>query len=305
MIVVGGENLIDLVQITDREGLPAFRAVPGGSQYNCARALGRLGLRPHYITPISSDKMGDLLAATLTQSGGTVASARLPVPSSLALVTLDAGQPAYQFYREGTAERAVTLESLRSCLPSQTRLFQLGSLSLCDGEDAQAWAEFFVELADKGIACCLDPNVRPAFVQDRRAYIARLEHLISVARLVKVSDEDLAWLYPGTDIEHKVQALAAQSKAALFVLTKGAEGARLIARQATASVEAIQVTEVQDTVGAGDTFMAALIYQLLQNPDLGSRAELERLGRFCAKAAAINCRRTGCNPPTLDEIEAY
>lgn len=302
MIVVGGENLIDLVQVREADGLPEFRAVPGGSQYNCALALGRLGTSPRYITPISTDSMGALLAGALEKSGVHVQGARVDAPSSLAVVTLDNGQPSYQFYREDTAERQVTMDSLTSSLPSDISVFQIGSLSLCDGEDADLWADLFVSLADKGVYCTLDPNVRAVFVKDRASYVARIERMITAASLVKISDEDLDWLYPGVDLIEKSKSLLAGSKAQVFVLTKGAEGSVFLTENGMVSVPADTVDNLADTVGAGDTFMAALIYQLQGQQGVPSNTDLARVGAFAAKAAAINCTRTGCNPPTLAEM---
>ena len=303
MITVGGENLIDLVQISEGKGLPEFRALPGGSQFNCASALGRLGTRPHYITPISTDSMGKLLADALLESGVVVASDRIAAPSSLAVVTLSDGQPSYQFYRDGTAERLVESEQLKALVPTRTKVFQIGSLSLCNGDDADVWAGLFTDLAQQGIACTLDPNVRAGFVTDPAAYRHRIERMMAVAAMVKLSDEDLGWLYPDADAEDMVMRLAAGSQARLFVLTKGSAGATLITPSCRIEVEAAPVTKLQDTVGAGDTFMAALIYQFLHAPDFASEATVRDVGRFAAKAAAINCERVGCNPPTLDEIQ--
>ena len=162
--------------------------------------------------------------------------------------------------------------------------------------------KLFTDLAQRGVACTLDPNVRPAFVTDPATYRSRLEGMMKVASLVKLSDEDLGWLYPDADPETKAAELAAGSQAQLFVLTKGSQGASLITRSHRVEVEAAPVSALQDTVGAGDTFMAALIYQFLQSPDFGSEAAIRDVGRFAAKAAAINCERVGCNPPSLDEI---
>ena len=302
MIVVGGENLIDLVQVRDADGLPEFRAVPGGSQYNCALALGRLGANPRYITPISTDSMGDLLADALLKSGVHVQGARVDAPSSLAVVTLDKGQPSYQFYREDTAERQVSMDSLRSSLPADISVFQIGSLSLCDGDDADLWADLFINLSEEGVYCTLDPNVRAVFVKDRTSYIARIERMIAAASLVKISDEDLGWLYPDADLVAKSKELLSTSKAQVFVLTQGAEGAIFFTKDSQVTVPAVKVENLADTVGAGDTFMAALIYQLQGQRAAPLDTELASVGAFAAKASAINCTRTGCNPPTLAEV---
>lgn len=299
MIVVGGENLIDLVQV--EEGTK-FQATPGGSQYNCALALGRLGLRPTYITPISNDSMGDLLVHTLTECGVDVASPRVDTPSSLALVTVDQGQPSYRFYRDRTAERMITREQLIKSVPRETKIFQLGSLSLCDGIDAEIWSDLFLDLSRKGVICSLDPNIRPTFIKDRTSYIARLEKLMSVASVIKLSDEDLTWLYPKENLEAKAAELASWPLAKLVVLTKGKDGASMFSQERIVRIPASTVSNLCDTVGAGDTFMAALIFKLIDDLDLSSNHTLKEIGDFAAKAAAINCARAGCDPPYLHEL---
>lgn len=305
MICIGGENLVDLVEVDTHDGLPRFKAIPGGSPFNCALALGRLGVQPHYLTPISTDAMGDLIEAELKRSGVNIASSRVESPSSLAVVSINNGQPSYQFYRDNTAERQVTMESLEKSLPALPGIFQVGSLALCDGDDADCWADLFVSLANQGTYCTLDPNVRPSFVQDRPRYMARLERMIARASLVKISDEDLGWLYPDADLETKAGELLECSDAEVLVLTRGSQGALMMTAEATVTVPAKKIARLADTVGAGDTFMAALIYKLHENRGTLDANALAGIGTFAAKAAAINCMRVGCNPPTPDEIQAW
>ena len=142
--------------------------------------------------------------------------------------------------------------------------------------------------------CTLDPNVRAVFVKDRVSYVARIERMIAPTSLVKISDEDLGWLYHDADLVAKSKELLSTSKAQVFVLTQGADG-YFFTKDNQVTVPAVKVDNLADTVGAGDTFMSALIYQLQGQQAAPSDTELARVGAFAAKASAINCSRTGCN----------
>ena len=162
MLFVGGENLIDLVQLDQQDGLPLYQAIPGGSPFNLAIAAGRQGLQTGYLTPISTDKSGDLLAARLDQAGVVLAGGRHPAPSSLAMVTLTNGVPSYSFYRDGTAERQISEDRLTAALTTDARLFHIGSLALAGGADADVWEALSARCKQAGIAVSLDPNGGPA-----------------------------------------------------------------------------------------------------------------------------------------------
>ncbi|MEX0970510.1 MAG: carbohydrate kinase [Paracoccaceae bacterium] len=305
MIVVGGENLIDLIQQPSGH----FAAIAGGSPYNTARAAARQGQPTGYLTPVSSDRFGDILADTFTADGGILLSPRATVPSSLAVVTLSGGQPAYQFYREGTAERAVTGNSLVAALPDAARIFSVGSLALAGLHDGPAWAACFKVAKARGLFCAIDPNIRPAFIADEPAFRDRLAALLADADMVKLSDEDIAWISPDLPVKEAAAALAAQHDIPLLVLTLGAEGALAFHNGTTHRQDGIPATPLLDTVGAGDTFMGSLLAQMqefaLDQPGALAALSTARLAKIlhrAAKAAAINCTREGCNPPLLAEL---
>ena len=162
MIVIGGENLIDLIQIsTSADGRPVYQAVPGGSPYNTAIAAARQGQPTGYLTPISSDSLGELLASHIQADNVRLLSPRASEPSSLAVVSLNNGQPSYQFYRENTAERMVTGAGLTAALAPETRIFSVGSLALSGLHDGPAWAECYHNAHARGVFCAIDPNIRP------------------------------------------------------------------------------------------------------------------------------------------------
>jgi len=307
MLFVGGENLIDLVQLDQQDGLPLYQAIPGGSPFNLAIAAGRQGLQTGYLTPISTDKSGDLLAARLDQAGVVLAGGRHPAPSSLAMVTLTNGVPSYSFYRDGTAERQISEDRLTAALTTDARLFHIGSLALAGGADADVWEALSARCKQAGIAVSLDPNVRAGLIADPDSYRARLARMMQLADIIKLSDDDLTWIYPDQSEQDALAQLVKDSGASVLVLTRGENGASLFHDGQWHDEPVAPMDELKDTVGAGDTFMATMLVWLVQNEAIGQLAGLSlgdklAMVRRAAQAAAINCSRQGCNPPFADEM---
>lgn len=310
MILVGGENLIDFIQDPADGGHPAYRAVPGGAPFNVAKATARQGCDVGYLTPFSGDTLGQLLETDLmAERGIKKLHAGSDLPTSLAVVSLTDGQARYQFYRQGTAERDVTVEALQAAVPNVARGIFVGSLAITDGTDAAAWTALYTGLHRTGLFTALDPNIRAAFIHDRPSYLARLEGLLRETDLLKLSDEDIAWLAPGEDPRQAARDIAARTPAGLTVLTLGSAGAMAISDGAEVTVPVHPVPDLKDTVGAGDTFMGTLLAQSARTGRLSSDAlramsieEVRGLLTLAAKAAAINCGRSGCNPPDLADL---
>jgi fructokinase len=310
MISVGGENLIDLVSgAAAANGLPQYTANPGGSPFNVAMAAGRQGQDVAYLTPVSEDALGDLLAERLEQSHVRIVAPRVPNPTSLAIVSITDGIPSYAFHRNGTAERQVSIDSLERDMPAATTLFHVGSLGLVDGDDADTWEAFFADCQRRGLMTSLDPNVRPGLIADRDGYVARIKRMMRHADVFKLSDEDLEWLYPDRQLEAALADCRADCNAALFVLTLGGEGSRAFLGDIEIQADAPAVDNLVDTVGAGDTYMATLLSWVVES-DLAARAALAAIDEAvlraalhrAATAAAINCGRSGCNPPWRNEL---
>lgn len=319
MIAVGGENLIDLVAEaqTGNDGAHTgansgarYLPIPGGGPFNVAMAAGRQGQNVTYLTPISSDAFGGLLAHCLDDAAVTIAAPRVSQPTSLAVVSLGAnGTPSYSFHRNDTAERQVTLDRLASWMPAATKIFHVGGLALIDGADADAWEHQFLNCKAKKILTSLDPNVRPALITERAPYGARIRRMMQAADVLKLSDEDLLWLYPDRPLEQALADCRADCGAALFVLTLGADGARGFVNDLAVHVPSTPVKTMVDTVGAGDTFMASLL-GWASTTGRDSRTALEQTDEasltaalsHAAKAAALNCGRSGCNPPWSHEL---
>ena len=308
MITIGGENLIDYVQTEVKDGLPVYTAIPGGSCYNVAIAAARQGQTVSYVTPISTDSLGNVLAQRLIDDGIQLATPRTDAPTSLAVVSVNNGQPSYQFYRSDTADRQITPDTLDAAISDQTRVFHIGSLALIEGADADLWEQRFATLAANDVITSLDPNARPVVVKDKDQYVARLLRVMKHVRVLKLSDEDLEYLAPDQPLMEAFEQICSETQAAIIILTKGADGAVVRCGSAQFDVAAAQADPLVDTVGAGDTFMGTLLVEIsktgLSASKLGSIAkdELARIVTRAARAAALNCQSAGCNPPYEQDL---
>jgi len=306
LVAVGGENLIDLIVDGDQR-----EAVEGGSPYNVAIALGRQGAETAYISPISQDKWGDGLLARLVASGVRHTGPRLAEPTTMAIATKDGGRVDYTFERDGTAETMVDLASMKQALPSETAAFHVGSLALIGGANADAWVDLCAACRADGRFVSIDPNVRPALLDDAAPYKARIERAVATTDLLKLSDEDLEFLYPDLGFDDAVSAVRAQTSAPLVIVTLGAEGALGFVGDIQVKVPAATPSPFQDAVGAGDTFMATTLATLAARDALSaealkglSREDLEAIMTRAAMAAKLNCEQQGCEPPTLGALDA-
>jgi fructokinase len=295
MILVGGENLIDMIQVDNQYQTALFKAIPGGSPYNLALAAGRQGVRVGYVTPISEDSHGDRLVANLLGSNVQLLGSRVPEPTSLAMV-------------EGTAERLVTLDKLTKNLTGDVAIFHIGSLALAGGSDALVWEEFLVKAMDRGVKVSLDPNVRPSLVAEPDVYRQRIKRLMTKVDILKLSDEDLLWLFnENTDESSALSELRTIANAELLILTRGSKGSSIWHNDKWYEAPAYPVDKLSDTVGAGDTFMASVLVWLIKNENMKRLGVLELkekqdLQYYASKAASLNCKKQGCNPPWENEL---
>ena len=309
MLVVGGENLIDLVQQVQNEGAePVYNAIPGGSPFNMAIAAGRQQVQTRYLTPISTDIHGDMLFARLQAAHVKAVAARVAAPSSLALVNLSQGVPSYQFYRENTAERQITAEGLAGNFTADDKIFHIGSLALAAISDSKLWVQTVLDCKSKGMLISFDPNVRPGLVEDPIAYREVIYKMFDLSDIIKCSDEDLTFIYQDDNLDVlKKRVLETINSRKIFVITQGEQGAFFLDGEQFYHSKAILAEPFTDTVGAGDTFMSSMIAYLVHGNWVGRMDKLgfddkRKMVEYAAHAAAINCSRQGCNPPTLDEL---
>ena len=306
MIICCGEALIDMLPRELPDGSPVFMPVAGGAVFNTAIALGRLGEETGFFSGISTDVMGETLIHALEASkvdhSPCTRSAR---PTTLAFVTLKDGHAEYAFYDEMTAGRMLDPTALPE-IGNTVDAMHFGAISLISEPCGSAYEALALREAPNRVIS-LDPNIRAGFVTDVIAYRARLERMLAVADIIKVSDDDLAWLAPGEEFADWAGNWLGKS-AAIVVLTRGSKGALALTRSGEVTVPAIP-TQVVDTVGAGDTFNAGLLAGIrraghLSRSGLASLPgeALETALNLAVRTAAVTVSRAGANPPWAHEL---
>jgi fructokinase len=310
MILCCGDALFDIFA-EDGGSTSSVRldARVGGSPLNVAIGLSRLGRKSAYLAKISRDMLGSRIIAHLEHEGvDTSLAIRADNPTTLAIVALDRGGVAsYSFYTEGTADRSLMRSELPEELPAAIRVVHVASYSTALEPTASS-LQTLVESQSQRRFISYDPNVRPSIVPDRAVWRERFERLRPHAHLIKVSEEDIAFLVPGSD-PLAVAMDWARHGPSLVVLTRGDAGAvGITARGVRNSVPGCKVT-VADTVGAGDTFQAALLTWLGEKQRLEreaaahlSESELHCLLSFAARAAAVTCTRRGADMARRHEV---
>ncbi len=300
MILVAGEALVDLTPARCGDGT-GYLPRPGGSPYNVALGLGRLDVPVGFLGRLSTDTFGRLLREHLQASQVSLTYVLdAEEATTLAFVHLsDDEEPEYAFYTEGTAGRVLMPEHLPVVPEGAAMHFGSFSLAL---EPGASTLEGLMRRESRRRLISLDPNVRPGLVADQDAYLQRLEGLVRLADLVKVSRADLAWLYPGQAPEAVASRWLGLGPA-LVLVTRGKDGATALGVTAHASAATPPVTVV-DTVGAGDAFTSAALAWLHRHDALDRRgletlgaAELEALLAFANSIAADTCTRPGADPP--------
>jgi fructokinase len=328
VLSVLGELVVDLLPVpgagAGRDGTaPQYLARPGGNALNVAVAAGRLGTPVRLLARLGTGPLAADLRRHAELSGVDGAGfVQAEEPVSLAVVGLGPdGSPDYGFHVLGAADWQWTDDELAGVVPETTGILHVGSISSWTAPGSEAIARLAERLAGSGgVLISVDPNIRPMLAEgrvgaglgnSRDVVRARLDRLVDLADVVKVSAEDLAWLEPGQDDLDEATARWAERGPALVLLTDGGEplrvgrpGHQVLRRQPP------QVT-VADTVGAGDSLAAGLLSGLLaagvtSRPALESLPddELIRMVDDAALVAALNCARVGPAPPTRAELDA-
>ena len=292
-IWVCGEVLIDI--------LPSGPVV-GGGPANTAKALARLGHDVHFIDGISSDAFGQSARSELLNDGVNLDLALASdKPTCTATVTLDdAGGASYEFLIDGTA----TFDFAASWLPDpyryQPQVLHIGTLVTVIEPGASALYDWVISVAELA-PIVFDPNIRPSVMPDRDLYEAAVEKWAALSAVIKVSDDDLAWLFPGQAIEDVANRWI-NDGAFLVVVTQGVNGLMGYTSEGRVEVPGVKV-DVVDTVGAGDTVGAIVVEAMLTHGLVALRGDVLRgvLTRAAA-AAAITCSRKGAQPPYKHEL---
>lgn len=298
-IWVCGEVLIDLIPGADGVRMGHV----GGGPANTAKALARLGRDVQFIAGISTDEDGlavrkELLADEVKLDLALTSDK----PTCLAIVSLDAsGSASYEFKTAGTATFDFSLAWLPDPARYQPNVLHIGTLATVISPGADVLYDWALRVAEFA-PIVFDPNIRPAVLADRDPYEAAVEKWAAISSVIKVSDDDLAWLYPGQNYAD-VAARWISDGAALVVVTRGAQGIVGFTSEGAVQVEGAKVT-VADTVGAGDTVGAIIVEAMIEKGVLALtgdvlRATLQR----ATVAAGITCSRKGAQPPYKHELK--
>ncbi|MFJ4170955.1 carbohydrate kinase [Paenarthrobacter sp. NPDC089714] len=290
-VVVVGEALIDIVESPD-----GSTEYPGGSPANVAYGLGRLDVKTGLLTAIGKDRRGDAIATHL-QSAGVVL---LPGSKSLSTTATATAQIA----ADGSAEYTFDIDWALSplVLPYAPKILHTGSIATFLQPGASV-VRSLLEQAQGGCMVTYDPNIRKDLVGSHHEALTLFEELVPLTDVVKMSDDDAQWLYPGKALEDTASHLLSLGTG-LAVVTQGSNGSLMATRQMQLNVPAIP-SDVADTIGAGDSYMSALIMGLLlRGSDGMAPTVLERIGTTASMAASITVGRPGANPPTHRELLA-
>ena len=307
MILCCGEALIDFLPRKGLDGADVYQPFNGGSIYNTAVAIGRLGAPVSYFGGLSTDFFGDSLLAGLKESHVDVRPAKIhALDTTLAFVKLTDGHARYVFVDSGSAGRMLSKKDLPKLSKSVAAL-HFGSISLIP-EPCGGTYEALMKREYKSRVICLDPNIRPTLTKDKRGHIARLNRMIEMTDILKISDEDVKWMTGRDDLAKAAKAWLKKGPK-IVAITKGGDGVEIYAKAFSFHYASPKVV-VADTVGAGDTFTAGLLATLLKEGHLSKQAvaniredDLRHAVDFAVRAAAVTCSRPGANPPWSHEME--
>ena len=308
MIICCGEALIDMIPSKLDNGETAYMPKIGGAVINTSICLGRLGANVSFLGAVSKDLFGEMIWDELKNSKvDTSFCISSPCNTTLAFANIKNGTTTYSFFDENSSNKNIKLKDV-SFNENDIDTLYVGGISLMSEPNGKEIEDFILKEAHKTIVF-FDPNIRPSFIENRLIYMQRFENILSQSDIIKISDEDLEWLYPDESFDNlfkKWQELGLS----IVVLTKGSDGA--IIKTASHEVFACgKKVEVVDTIGAGDIFNGALLFSLsnknnFTKKDLKNMDEisLEESLKFANKIAAISVGRIGANPPFFDELDS-
>ena len=307
MILCCGEALIDMVQ-RDEDGANLFRSYNGGGIYNSAIALGRLGEKVGLFAGMSSDVFGQSLRAGLKASNVSEKFLRIKdLHTTLAIAKVNAqGNAKYFFIDDASAGRWLEKRDMPK-LTKSIKAILFGGICLVP-EPSGGTYEALMKKASKTQVLALDPNIRPPQIKDRKKHLARLNRMIAMLDILKISDEDVKWMTGSTDLAKAAKSWLKKG-AKVVAITRGGEGCSVFTKRFAFEAQAPEV-KVADTVGAGDTFTAGFLRHLSMNGQLTKKAlavisdeDLKAAAFYAMKAAAVTVSRPGADPPWAHEMQ--
>jgi fructokinase len=310
MILSCGDALIDFVPVVAADGRDAARPAVGGSCFNIAVGMARLSIASGFVGGISTDLFGRMIADHAVASKVELRFAtRSAHQTTLAFVRIVEGESHYAFYDAETASANWSYQ--RGSIPFDAiEAVHIGSTTLVH-ERGAAEAGALIADARPSATISFDPNCRPVLVHDKKLYRARMDTFAENADVVRMSDVDFNYLYGDDAYTAQAERLLA-SGASLFVVTRGGNGVQAWHRGAGMIEVKAPAVEVVDTIGAGDSFQAALLFALTRLKRI-ERASLQSIGvdelrkvlSFACRCAAVTCTRAGADPPRFSEVAGF
>ena len=313
-----GEILYDFISATPGAGLAKtdfFERRPGGSPFNIAVGLARLGRKTGFLVKLGTDEFGLELKRLLLSEGlepGYLVEG-VGLNTTIAMAAIDtSGKAEFRFYRDHAADVSLTWDELPPIDPSDVGMYHFGSVSLCEPPASETYIRLFKKMKAAHVLTVLDPNIRPLYLNDKPDFKPLLMELIPEVDVLKMSDDDLAWITGEKDVAKGIGVLP-YNKDGLVVVTEGPKGARALWRGQETSVPGFEV-DVTETTGCGDAFMAGVMHRLTLLADDASNnlvgleaAQLEDILRFSNACAAIVATRLGAanSMPRLEEVEKF
>jgi fructokinase len=309
MLLSCGDALVDFLPVKSVDGRDAAVPVAGGSCLNIAVGMARLGAPAGFVGGISTDLFGRIVADHALASQVDLRYAtRSAHQTTLAFVRYVGSEPQYAFYDEATASRNWTYG--RGSIPfDEIEAVHVGSTTLANAQGA-AQALAMIEDAGGSTTISFDPNCRPNLVGHRARYVDQMNAFAASSNIVRMSDVDFEFLYGGSDYGERAKSLIAAGTS-LVVVTRGIKGAQAWHREAGLVEVQASTIDVVDTVGAGDSFQAALLFALraIGRIKTGPLAQLNadevrRALSFASTCAAFTCGRAGADPPRQSDVGA-
>ncbi|MDR1378776.1 MAG: carbohydrate kinase [Synergistaceae bacterium] len=314
-VLCSGEILYDFLSTTPGAGLAKskfFERRPGGSPFNTAVGVARLGHKTGFLVKLGTDEFGLELKSLLLNEG---LDSRYLLEgkgqnTTLAMAAIDTeGKAQFRFYRDHAADISLTWDELPPIDPAEVALYHFGSVSLGDPPASETYVRLFKTMKSAGVVTVLDPNIRPLYLKDKPSFKPRLLEWISEVDVLKLSDDDLTWITGKNDTTKGLDALPA-NESGLLIVTEGSKGARARWHKQEISIPGFKV-EVNETTGCGDAFMAGVMYKLmpladtrLAKLDMPQLADILRFSNACA--AIVATRRGAANSmPRLEEVEFF
>jgi fructokinase len=311
MLLACGEALIDLFLYDRTDSRMAAEAVAGGSPFNVAVGLARLGQKVAFCGGISTDSFGEFLSGVLASEGVDLTYAlRTSCLTTLTVVSTDrSGQARYSFHGEKAADRSPTPQDLRFDLPDEIDVLTFGSYTMAVEPVASAYLSLASREAHRRVVS-IDPNIRPTVIGDLSGYDHRLLKFVRNATIVKASEEDIHLVYGQAASMAGIADLWLNNGPSLVIVTRGHNGAVAFSKNGAIELPGLKVNVI-DTVGAGDSFHAAFLARLASAGELKvgaigalSMKSLERALQYAITASSITCSRRGADLPTAKEVEA-